>query len=175
VNLTEITTSGFDLNAAFRAPRQSWGTVGVRFNGTYLYKWDQRSQGGDIVHLAGEYGGGVAATVAGSGSTGGFPRWKHTAAVTLGTGPFLFTLTELYVLGYRDADGIRRVGSFDTYGLNLDFTGIRNLTLSAGVKNVLDREPPYTRQNNSFQIGYDPSLADPTGRFYYASVRFRFK
>jgi iron complex outermembrane receptor protein len=175
VNLTEINTSGYDVNASLRFPRQSWGTVAMHFNGTYTIKWDQRSRGEDELHLVGTYAGGVAATVAGSGSTGAFPRWKHTAAVTLGTGPLQFTLTELYVLGYTDAGGARRVGSYDVYGLNADFTGIRNLTLSLGVKNVLDREPPYTRQSQSFQVGYDPALTDPTGRFYYASVRFKFK
>lgn len=50
-----------------------------------------------------------------------------------------------------------------------------SVLLSLGVKNVLDTDPPFTRQAQSFQVGYDPALADPTGRFYYASIRYRFK
>lgn len=43
------------------------------------------------------------------------------------------------------------------------------------MKNLLDTDPPFTRQQQSFQIGYDPALTDPTGRFFYAGVRYRFK
>jgi len=43
------------------------------------------------------------------------------------------------------------------------------------VKNVFDRDPPFTRQQQSFQVGYDPALTDPTGRFFYGSIRYRFK
>jgi hypothetical protein len=35
------------------------------------------------------------------------------------------------------------------------------------------RRSPARRQ--AFQVGYDPALADPTGRFFYASVRYRFR
>ena len=61
------------------------------------------------------------------------------------------------------------------WGLNGQYTGFKNLTLTLGVKNLFDKDPPYTRQSNSFQVGYDPALADPTGRFYYGSVRYSFK
>ena len=40
---------------------------------------------------------------------------------------------------------------------------------------MFDRDPPFTRQDRAFQIGYDPALTDPTGRFYYGSVRYAFK
>jgi iron complex outermembrane receptor protein len=175
VNLTELKTEGVDINAAYRFPKMSWGRFSFAFNGTYLMKWDQKSVGQDVQHLAGQFGGGVAATVIGSGSTGGFPRWKHVLTVTAETGAFQLTLNELYVGHYIDADGIRTVDSYSTVGLNLAYTGIRNTTLTLGVKNVFDQDPPYTRQNQAFQVGYDPALTDPTGRFFYASVRYRFK
>ncbi len=175
VNLAELKTQGIDVNAMYRFPRASWGRVSVSFNGNYLMKWDQTSQGQDTQHLAGQFGGGIAATVIGSGSTGGFPHWKHNALITADFGAFQLTANQLFVGSYTDADGIREVGSYSTIGLNAAYTGIRNLTLTLGVKNVLDTDPPYTRQNQSFQVGYDPALTDPTGRFYYASVRYRFK
>jgi iron complex outermembrane receptor protein len=70
---------------------------------------------------------------------------------------------------------IQRIEGETALPVNAAYRGIRNTTLTLGVKNVFDTDPPYTRQNQSFQVGYDPALADPTGRFYYASVRFRFK
>jgi iron complex outermembrane receptor protein len=175
VNLTELQTEGVDINASYRFPKMSWGRVSVAFNGTYLMKWDQKSIGQDTQHLAGQFGGGVAATVIGSGATGGFPHWKHVASVTTDIGALQLTANQLFVGHYTDADGIRTVGTYSTIGLNAAYSGIRNTTLTLGVKNVFDTDPPYTRQNQSFQVGYDPALADPTGRFFYASVRFRFK
>jgi len=175
VNLTELKTEGIDLNASYRFPRMSWGRVTVAFNGTYLMKWDQKSTGQETQRLAGQFGGGVAATVIGSGSTGGFPHWKHIATVTSDIGPLQLTAHQLFVGHYTDAETGRTVGTYSTIGLNAAYTAMRNLTLTLGVKNVFDADPPYTRQNQSFQVGYDPALTDPTGRFWYASVRFRFK
>lgn len=175
VNLSELQTEGVDINASYRFPKMRWGRVTIAFNGTYLMKWDQKSIGQDTQRLAGQFGGGVAATVIGSGSTGGFPHWKHTATITTELGPLQLTAHQLFVGHYTDADGARTVGTYDVWGLNAAYTGIRNLTLTLGVKNVFDRDPPFTRQNQSFQVGYDPALADPTGRFWYAGVRFRFK
>jgi iron complex outermembrane receptor protein len=174
VNLTELKTEGIDVNASYRFPRASWGRVSVSFNGTYLMKWDQKSAEQETLHLAGQFGGGIAATVIGSGATGGFPHWKHVATVTTDIGPVQLTAHQLFVGHYTDAETGRTVGTYSPIGLNAAYTGIRNLTLTLGVKNVFDNDPPYTRQSQSFQVGYDPSLADPTGRFWYAGVRFRF-
>ena len=175
VNLTELKTEGIDINASYRFPSLPWGRVSVALNGTYLKKWDQKSIGQDVQHLVGQYAGGVAATVIGSGSTGAFPRWKHTATITSNIGAWQLTLNQLFVGHYLDADGERTVGTYNVWGFNVAYSGFRNLTLTAGVKNVFDTDPPYTRQAQAFQVGYDPALTDPTGRFFYASVRYRFK
>jgi iron complex outermembrane receptor protein len=177
-NLLELKTDGFDVNATFRMPPQPWGQLKIDFNGTYLMSWDQQSQGEETLHLAGIYGGGLAATVQGSGSTGGFPRWKHNAAATWTYGPWQATLNQLFVNSYQDdsSDGvIRDVGTYSVWGLQGRYTGFKNLELTLGVKNLFDKDPPFSRQTNSFQVGYDPSIADPTGRFYYASVKYAFK
>ena len=44
--------------------------------------------------------------------------------------------------------------------------------ITAGVRNLFDRDPPTTNQNQSFQVGYDPTYADPRGRFCYLSLRY---
>lgn len=174
VNLTELKTEGFDVNVAYRFPSFGWGRLSAALNGTYLMKWDQKSVGEDTQQLAGRYGGGIAATVNGLGATGGFPRWKHTAAVTAESGPFRFTVNQLFVGSYTDAGGARTVGTYDIWGINAAYTGFRNWTFALGVKNLFDSDPPFTRQTQAFQVGYDPALTDPTGRFYYGSIRYRF-
>src|SRR5204863_3918250 len=122
----------------------------VSFNGTYLMKWDQKSIGQPTQQLAGRYGGGVAATVIGSGATGGFPHWKHNATITHDIAAWQLSLNQLFVGSYQDADESRDVGTYSVIGFNAAYSGFRNFTLSAGVKNLLDRDPPYTRQNNAF-------------------------
>jgi iron complex outermembrane receptor protein len=175
VNLTELKTEGIDINASYRFPKMSWGRVSVSFNGTYLMRWDQKNIGQDTQRLAGQFGGGIAATVIGSGATGGFPHWKHVAVVSTDIGPLQIAVNQLFVGHYTDADQIRTVGTYSIFGINAAYTAWRGLTLTLGVKNLMDRDPPYTRQNQSFQVGYDPALTDPTGRFWYAGVRLRFK
>jgi iron complex outermembrane receptor protein len=95
--------------------------------------------------------------------------------VTYENGPWQLTLNQLFVGHYIDADEERTVGTYSLLNLNTAYSGIRNLTLTLGVRNVMDRDPPFTRQTQAFQVGYDPALSDPTGRFYYASIRYRFR
>ena len=178
INLTKIETSGVDLTLNLRPPKTGIGAFTFNFTGTYYLEWKQQERGAAEVDLIGTYGGGVAATVLGPGSTGGFPRWKHNAALGWTYGPWAANLHQNYVHGYKDVEDIddpRHVKAYSVWGLNGSYTGFRNWTLTLGVKNLFDRDPPYTRQATAFQIGYDPAIADPTGRFYYASVRYAFK
>jgi iron complex outermembrane receptor protein len=174
-NLNQITTSGIDLNLNYQLPKQSWGNLSFFIQGTYLIQWDQQEKGGETIKLAGRYGGGVASTVAGSGSTGGFPRWKHNANISYSYGPWQANLNQLFVNGYQDAGEERNVGSYSIWGLNGSYTGFKNLTLTVGVRNLFDTDPPYTRQDQAFQVGYDPSLTDPAGRFWWGSIKYAFK
>lgn len=174
VNLNTLKTEGFDVNVSYRFPTFSWGRVALLLNGTYLMKWDQTSEGQPTQELAGHYGGGIAATVNGLGATGGFPRWKHNAAVSWESGPYRVTLNQIFVGHYTDADEVRKVGTYNVWGLNGMYTGFKGWTLAVGVKNMFDTDPPFTRQTQAFQVGYDPALTDPTGRFWYGSVRYRF-
>jgi iron complex outermembrane receptor protein len=175
VNLTELKTEGVDFNASYRFPNFGWGRLSILFNGTYLMKWDQKSTGQPTQELAGQFGGGVAATVIGSGATGGFPRWKHNATFNGDFGPYTVSVNQIFVGHYTDADQIRTVGTYSVWGLNGQYNGLKNFTFALGVKNILDRDPPYTRQSQAFQVGYDPALTDPTGRFWYGSIRYKFK
>ena len=42
------------------------------------------------------------------------------------------------------------------------------------MKNAFDREPPFSNQAATFQVGYDPRFTDPTGRTYYARGTYSF-
>ncbi len=63
-----------------------------------------------------------------------------------------------------------------TYDLQTVYSGIKNLTLTLGVRNLFDEDPPYTNAGGQvyFQAGYDPGYADPRGRFFYGRVNYKF-
>jgi hypothetical protein len=49
---------------------------------------------------------------------------------------------------------------------------LNNTTISLGLQNVLDADPPFVA--DSFENGYDESLATIKGRFWYVQVKKRF-
>lgn len=175
VNLTKLDVSGVDVNLGARLPRQNWGSIDVKFNGTYYIKWNQQNVGEDEVHLAGKFAGNAATVVSQGASAGAVPRWKHNWAGNYNYGPWQATLSQTYQNGYVDDGDARRVGSYSLWALAGGYTGVKNLTLQLGIKNLFDRDPPFTRQGNTFQVGYDPAYADPVGRFFWGSIKYAFK
>jgi len=55
------------------------------------------------------------------------------------------------------------VGSYETFDTQVAYRGIRNVRLSLGVKNIMDRDPPYTNAGGQFAAGYDITYADVRG------------
>jgi outer membrane receptor protein involved in Fe transport len=49
---------------------------------------------------------------------------------------------------------------------------LNNITITLGMQNVLDSDPPFVA--GSFENGYDESLATIKGRFWYAQLKKRF-
>ncbi|HEX6363234.1 MAG TPA: TonB-dependent receptor, partial [Albitalea sp.] len=165
-NLGKYEVSGIDVSATFRAPRQSWGLVTLRADGTYItrYKY-QQTAGGPFVDNAGDV----------TSDNGAVPRWKHYATVNWRSGPFGATLAHNYTHGYIDDSGARRVASYETWDLQGTWQGWRGLGVTVGVRNVLDRDPPASDQGQTFQVGYDPRYTDARGRTFYAALKYEFK
>ena len=128
----------------------------------------------------------VAGIVNGNG--GVVPRWKHYLALDWTYGPWEAVLAHNFQTHYQDIAGTfedptdpnfhaREVASYSTFDIQGAYTGFKNLKLTLGVKNLTDRDPPYTNAGgqNYFQAGYDPGYADPRGRFYYGSITYTFK
>lgn len=67
------------------------------------------------------------------------------------------------------------MGTLSSWDAQASYSGIRNVVLTLGVKNLLDTDPPATNQQNTFQVGYDPSYYDARARFVYGSIRYTFK
>jgi iron complex outermembrane receptor protein len=160
-NLGKFTVTGFDLSASTRV-----GPVSIRADGTYIARYRfQWTIDGPYVDNVGRF----------TGENGAIPRWRHSVQANWRTGPFGVTLAQNFTLGYIDNSGTRRVGSYETYDLQGTWDAWRGLGFTLGVKNLLDRDPPASDQGQTFQVGYDPRLADPHGRTYYAAIKYTFK
>jgi iron complex outermembrane recepter protein len=113
-----------------------------------------------------------------------FVRWKHQLRGTLTSGPWSGTITQGFTKGYKDEVPVGTVPpgfnpdvkDYITYDLSVSYTGIKNLTITGGVKNLLDTDPPFTAHNLDFAAGagWDPRVADPRGRAYTLRVNYKF-
>jgi iron complex outermembrane receptor protein len=116
-------------------------------------------------------------------------RWKHTLNVGYTRGNWSHNLSQIHRDGYLDeppisvangsfipADWRPRVDGYTTYSYSVTWTGIQNLKLGLGIKNLLDQDPPFTAHMNDFAAGaaWEPRIADPRGRAYTLLVEYRF-
>ena len=116
-------------------------------------------------------------------------RWKHTAAVGWSDGPWTASFSQQYTAGYRDeVDGYgsgvnlqnlgfqSKVKSYTLYNLSGSYKGIKNLTVTAGIKNLFDKDPPFSLHNvdNIAGAGWDGRVGDPRGRSFTLGVTYKF-
>jgi iron complex outermembrane receptor protein len=175
LNLGETRLQGVDIDAKYRTASQPWGRITVSFSGTYYDKYDAQNLDGSFTSQVGT----VAALIGGAAT----PRWKHYAAVIYTRSAWDFMLAQSYQAGYHDLPANltgkdRDVAPYEIFDAQASYSGMRHLKFTLGVKNLLDRDPPYTNAPaylNSFQSGYDPSYADPRGRYWYGRVTWSFK
>ena len=173
VNADGDVTRGVDLNLRGNG-KLGAGTWLANLDGTYI-----DSHRGRIFALQP-----YVETVGQWNSRDLFVRWKHQFSFTVAQGAWSGTMTQGYTAGYRDENptGVVPAGfdpqvkSHTTYDLSATYTGIKNLTLTGGIKNLLDTDPPFTAHNLDFAAGagWDPRVADPRGRAFTFRVNYKF-
>ncbi|MFC5511596.1 TonB-dependent receptor [Massilia jejuensis] len=173
-NLFRTKVAGVDLDGVYRLRFGERNRVNLRLSGTYMHKYD--TQGPD-----GSYTSALDRALNASG--GVVLRWKHNAGISWESGPYAATLLHNYQKAYKDAlanlapagTPQRKVSAYQTVDLQLGYSGFRNTKLALGVKNLADRDPPYTNLTSNFLGGYDVSYADPRGRFFYVSATYAYR
>ncbi|MFK3739190.1 TonB-dependent receptor [Massilia sp. TN1-12] len=114
-------------------------------------------------------------------------RWKHNATFSVSRGDWSVLLSNLYRDGYKDqlpdagksappAGFNPHVSSYTTWGLSGTYTGLKNTTITVGIQNLFDRDPPFTAHNVDEVVGagWDPRVADPRGRSLSFDVKYKF-
>ncbi|HEY0065528.1 MAG TPA: TonB-dependent receptor [Telluria sp.] len=163
-NLGEVETDGIDVSAVWRLPKSEMGAFTLGMDGTWLHSYKyQNEKGGAFDENVGRFGATYAKF-----------RWQHTLSLGWKQGPWGATLTNSYKTGYRDQGGTRDVDAYSLWNITGSWEGIKGLSLMAGVKNLLDEEPPLTIQSTLFQQGYDARYTDPVGRALYLRASYSF-
>ena len=115
-------------------------------------------------------------------------RWKHTLNFGYTRGDWSHSLTQVHRDGYDDEPYLSfgtgyvpsawkpRVEGYTIYNYNLTWTGIDKLKLGLGIKNLADKDPPFTAHQNDFAsgAGWEPRVADPRGRAYTLLAEYNF-
>ena len=186
-NVGSAKLEGIDIDANLRFALGG-ARLDMSLNGTYFLRYDQTSPGGTISHKVGTI---FEDSLDATGKRQGQPvleadgggvvlRWKHKLSTTYSYDAWALTLAQNFYSGYRTADNNFDGEKHDVPGQSIfdaqvAFTGIKNLKLALGVKNLLDKNPPlYVPASNQFQAGYDISQYDPRARFVYFAANYRF-
>ncbi|WP_374517656.1 TonB-dependent receptor domain-containing protein [Undibacterium squillarum] len=182
-NLAESYNKGLDWDHSYKA-KTGIGEVSVNWTGTYMLNSDYALPGKGIESSVGRfdsYNNVVFRIISRLATT-----WKQNAQ-------FSHTLAMNYKSGYHDMknwvkemnpDGTygndveveRDVSPFITFDWQTRYQLNKALTLTAGVKNMFNVDPPFSirTQGGGNQIGFDARYASALGRQIYVTGNYRF-
>ncbi len=159
-NLGGVKAQGLDLSLAWASGPTPQGQFGITFEASRITRHDHQLEAGrPYIPSVGRFAGDMPVL-----------RWQHLAQGTWQRGGWALALSQRFKSGYRDQDGVRRVGSYALVDASVVYTGVPGLSLGAGVNNLFNRAPPYTAQDATLQRNHDPRLTDPVGRAVFLRV-----
>jgi iron complex outermembrane receptor protein len=160
-NLGDQRASGVDVDVRCNWTHAAWGRFKLHLSGSYLASWRQRFDGVENSRIL------------------VLPRWQHAIDIDWDRGAWSTTVGQTWRSDYQDENldvngNIRRVGPYRIWNAQEQYSGGTHWSLALGVKNLLDTRPPVSNQTAYFQVGYDPSYADPRGRVWYGRATYRW-
>lgn len=168
-NLSELKTSGFDVELRQRFPTERAGDFALSSAFTHVRNYSRPTVvGGPLVDYAGSN---LGATL---------PRNKATTTFDWSYGDFRTALTWYYTSGYDQkasaaATAVQdRVDAYSQFDLYLAYSGIDKLTVYAKIQNLADEEPPYDASFPGIRAPYDFSQYDLRGRYFTVGFDYRF-
>jgi iron complex outermembrane recepter protein len=158
------------------------GVLTAGLDGTYLIKKRERFL------ASSPFGPSLIGVFTYSGDLG--LKWKHNAYITYTNDDYTFSFSQIYRNGYTNqalpgiANGTvtrpdfnPRVKAYVIYNLSAGVRIQKGLTLTAGVRNVFDTDPPFAiTYDSNFGSGssWEPRVADPRGRSFTMSAEVKF-
>jgi iron complex outermembrane receptor protein len=162
-NATSQATRGVDVEFSYRMPLGAAGNLTLTSTNTYVEYFRRVVNAGSApVELAGN---------------DGLPRYRGTHSAAWKKGPWdaslsVFVIGRYYQPFTDENDNLVNVTSFTTADVQASYSGFRNLKLTAGVRNVTDREPPFYNGDSS---GWDTTTHNILGRYYYGRLTYTFR
>ena len=117
-------------------------------------------------------------------------RWKHNAFLTFRKDDVTLSFSQIYRNGYKNqalpgiANGTitrpdfnPRVKPYVIYNMSAGVRIQEAFTLTAGIKNVFDKDPPFAITYDSIGgsgSSWEPRVADPRGRSFTLAVEAKF-
>jgi iron complex outermembrane recepter protein len=186
LNVGGLSTSGFDVAASYSQKLDGLGSLAVGYNATVLRTLNTEELPGEgTYNCAGLYG----VTKCGSPN----PKYRHKLRATW-TSPFDFEMAVTWrhfskvlweitssdpLLNPNNAtanDRERELAAQNYLDLAASFTPVKGLTLSIGINNLLDKDPPITSRlpvgqgnGNTF-----PQVYDAFGRKLFFTGSYKF-
>lgn len=158
------------------------GTFTAGLDGTYLIKKREK------LFPNAPYGGSLIGVFTFTGDLG--LKWKHNAFLTWTDSRTTLSVSQIFRNGYKNyalpgiANGTvtrpdynPRVDSYVLYNLSAGYKVNEKFRLVAGVRNLLDKDPPFAiTYDANFGSGssWEPRVADPRGRSFTMSVEATF-
>lgn len=180
LNMGESIVKGVDLELAYKANLGAWGRLNTTLFAGYIDSFKfQNELGNPFVDTS---------------DTGDTPRLKTRLNLTWSLNEYSVFGSMNYVSGYglpsfNTTTGVKticsagftkaelaetsdcRVASFTSFDMGATYTGFKNLTLRATVRNVFDRNAPFDPNYNY----YNTVLHNPQGRAVTVSANYKFK
>lgn len=182
LNAGERITRGLELGARMNGKFSTGSLWSVGIDGTRLLEKKSRAT------KNAEFGESEIGRFLFTGDLG--LKWKHSAYVTYKYGNWSGMLQNIFRSGYDDqvlpgvASGRvtpsnyeRKVDDYSIFNLSVNYTGFQNLTLTAGIKNLLDEDPPFAityDSNTGAGSSWEPRVADPRGRSFTLLANYKF-
>ena len=191
VNLSSSHYRGIDWDFTYRLGKSAIGAFSANWTGTYMLKAEQDVPGSatGVEHSIGRFDSYNNVTF----------RTISRVVLALKTSDMLaHSVSFNYRSGYHDqplteddaavrvvnADGSiggvvamqRDVKDYLTVDYQLKASLTKTLVLTAGIRNLLDEDPPLSIRNagGGNQVGYDGRYTDPLGRTFYLTANYKF-
>jgi iron complex outermembrane recepter protein len=120
-------------------------------------------------------------------------EWRHNATATFTRGNWSGSLSQVFRSSYLDnftypgigagsalafiPDLQIRVPNYTVYNTSMTYKGFKNFAITAGIRNLLNTEPPFTRAYDSGTgsgSSWESRVADPRGRAYTLTLDYNF-
>ncbi len=174
-NIGSLNTSGFDLAASYSQKLGAYGRMDLSLNGTLLKTFEVEELPGDPSYdCVGLYNG--------AGKCGQpRPKWRHKARANWST-PWALDLAVTYRYFHGvDIEGTGQpveshFASANYFDLAAAYSITKKITLSGGINNLFDRDPPITSKygTGSGNGNTFPSMYDAMGRKLFLNLSAKF-